>query len=191
MRFRWRKRDAVALVVLIACVVPAGSVVATAATTEPQDAPACATSKGTNALRTFTDVRVPSTRGTVWAVAQGRVPPEVGDTLKVVWRVTGSGPLRVTFTSPSGTSKALDFGPEPHLASTFRHPGDEWGTGFGFDAPGCWKIPRGVRRNPSDRAAPGFRLGGDEHDGVSCRSGDLAGRASTVTRRRQGSNLNR
>ena len=85
-------------------------------------------------------MRVPSTRGTVWAVAQGQVPPEVGDTLKVVWRVTGSGPLHVTFTGPSGASKALDFGPERHLASTFRHPGAEWGTGFGFDAPGCWKI---------------------------------------------------
>jgi hypothetical protein len=112
----------------------------TGAAARAQDTTACATSTNIGTLRTLEGVRVRSARGTIWALAQGHVPPAVGDSLKVVWRVTGSGPLRVTFTSPSGKPKSLEFGPEPHLASTFRHPGDEWGTGFGFDAPGCWKI---------------------------------------------------
>jgi hypothetical protein len=61
--------------------------------------------------------------------------------LKIVWRLTGSGPLKVAFTDPTGTSKPLDFGPEPHTGfSSFRRPGDEWGTGFVFDEPGCWSI---------------------------------------------------
>jgi hypothetical protein len=34
----------------------------------------------------------------------------------------------------------LIFGPEAHLASSYHRPGDEWGTGFEFDASGCWHI---------------------------------------------------
>jgi hypothetical protein len=137
VRFRWRKGSGAA-VVLIALFVSEGSAVATGA--EARQNRACATTTDIGTLRTFKGVRVPNERGTIWALAQGQVPPRVGDSLKVVWRVTGSGPLRITFTSPSGKPKALDFGPEPHLVSTFHHPGDEWGAGFGFDAPGCWKI---------------------------------------------------
>ena len=28
----------------------------------------------------------------------------------------------------------------PHSGSTYDRPGDEWGTGFLFDEPGCWHI---------------------------------------------------
>ncbi|MDQ1432624.1 MAG: hypothetical protein QOF40_3226 [Actinomycetota bacterium] len=139
VRFRWRRTSAAALIGLVALFAAEGSAGAKGATSASHTQ-ACATSTRIGALRAFTGVRVPSERGTVWALAQGQVPPKVGDSLKIVWRVTGSGPLQVTFTGPSGAAKPLDFGPEPHLVSTFRHPGDEWGTGFGFDAPGCWKI---------------------------------------------------
>lgn len=70
-----------------------------------------------------------------------RVPLHVGDELKIVWRMTGSGPLRVAFAAPDGTRHPLTFGPEAHFAgSTYHRPGDEWGTGFRFDARGCWHI---------------------------------------------------
>jgi hypothetical protein len=128
------------LVVLIAFFGFQGSAIAIGTSTRPQGEAACTASTNSGTLRAFKGVRIPSERGTFWALAQGQVPPEVGESLKVVWRVTGTGPLRVTFTSPSGKPKTLDFGPERHLASTFRHPGKEWGTGFGFDTPGCWKI---------------------------------------------------
>jgi hypothetical protein len=91
-----------------------------------------------------TEYRAPSARGEVWALPLGAVPAMIGDQLKVVWRVTGRGPLRVVARDPSGRRHALAFGPEPHLTSSFRHPGREWGTGFTLDAPGCWTVT--VRR---------------------------------------------
>jgi hypothetical protein len=54
--------------------------------------------------------------------------------------MTGRGDLAVSFTSPDGRPRPLVFGPEPHGASSYARPGDEWGTGFQFDQPGCWRI---------------------------------------------------
>jgi len=41
---------------------------------------------------------------------------------------------------PDGSAGRLSFGPEPHTGSSFARPGDEWGTGFVLDAPGCWEL---------------------------------------------------
>jgi hypothetical protein len=81
-----------------------------------------------------------ATGGSVAALVFGELPPRAGTPLKVVWRVTGTGDLHVTALRPDGTSAPLDFGPEIHGGSTFHRPGDEWGTGFLFDAPGCWHL---------------------------------------------------
>ena len=84
-----------------------------------------------------------STNASIWGLAlgPGRVPPHVGDELKIVWRMTGSGALHVTFTAPDGTKRPLVFGPEPHRSSsTYHRPGSEWGTGFRFTSAGCWHI---------------------------------------------------
>jgi hypothetical protein len=70
----------------------------------------------------------------------GSVPPRVGDELKIVWRMTGTGPLHVVVTAPDGTTKPLVFGPDAHGASSYDRPGDEWGTGFRFTSPGCWHL---------------------------------------------------
>jgi hypothetical protein len=79
--------------------------------------------------------------GELWGIAMGEhVPPRVGDRLKIVWRMTGHGDVRVTTTRPDGTTARLTFGPDPHGASTYTRPGDEWGTGFHFDEAGCWTI---------------------------------------------------
>jgi hypothetical protein len=67
-------------------------------------------------------------------------PVRDGDELKIVWRMTGQGDLTVTSTSPTGAAGVLTFGPEPHTGSSYNRPGDEWGTGFLFDEPGCWQI---------------------------------------------------
>ncbi|MEY2443465.1 MAG: hypothetical protein QOE00_45 [Ilumatobacteraceae bacterium] len=69
-----------------------------------------------------------------------RPPIRVGDEVKIVWRMTGIGNLLVTSMSPTGQPGVLTFGPEPHAGSSYTRPGDEWGTGFLFDAPGCWHI---------------------------------------------------
>jgi hypothetical protein len=63
-----------------------------------------------------------------------------GDVVKIVWRMTGKGPLQVLSRRPDGTIAELTFGPTPHEGSSYDRPGDEWGTGFRFDQPGCWKL---------------------------------------------------
>jgi hypothetical protein len=68
------------------------------------------------------------------------VPPHAGDELKIVWRMTGTGPLNVTLTAPDGTTQPLLFGPEPHAQSSYEKPGSEFGTGFRFTSAGCWHI---------------------------------------------------
>ena len=89
------------------------------------------------------ELRGASSNGELWGLVLGpdQVPPHIGDELKIVWRMTGSGPLRVAFAAPDGSSHPLVFGPEAHAAgSSYHRPGDEWGTGFRFDASGCWHI---------------------------------------------------
>ena len=67
-------------------------------------------------------------------------PIRDGDEVKIVWRMTGRGDLAVSYVAPDGQPRPLVFGPESHSASTYSRPGDEWGTGFRFDQPGCWRI---------------------------------------------------
>ncbi len=72
-------------------------------------------------------------------------PPLPGN-VKIVWRVTGSGELKLAASGPTGQPATLLFGPEPHGGSNFDAPGDEWGSGFRFPVPGCWtiRVARGV-----------------------------------------------
>ena len=67
-------------------------------------------------------------------------PVRAGEELKIVWRMTGQGDRTVSYFAPDGRPGVLTFGPEAHGGSTFQRPGDEWGTGFSFDAAGCWRI---------------------------------------------------
>ena len=89
------------------------------------------------------EIRGVSTNASLWGLAlgPGHVPPRAGEELKIVWRMTGAGPLTATVTAPDGTNQPLVFGPEPHVgASTYQRPGDEWGTGVLFTTAGCWHI---------------------------------------------------
>ncbi|MEO8268024.1 MAG: hypothetical protein ABI706_21185 [Ilumatobacteraceae bacterium] len=61
-----------------------------------------------------------------------------GDDIKLVIRMTGSGPLTITATAPDGTSMTLR--PTPHTGSSFDRPGDEWDTGITYQQAGCWQI---------------------------------------------------
>ena len=106
-------------------------------------APACSTrsSFGVGAQRN--EIHEVSRDTSLWGLAlgPGRLPPRVGDQLKIVWRMTGFGALHVTFTGPDGVSRPLLFGPQRHGgATTYVRPGDEWGTGFRFTSVGCWHI---------------------------------------------------
>ncbi|GLY73253.1 hypothetical protein [Actinoallomurus iriomotensis] len=63
-----------------------------------------------------------------------------GDRVKIVWRMTGTGELRLSAVDPDGRTRRLDWGPEAHGGSSYRRPGDEWGAGYRFDRPGCWDL---------------------------------------------------
>ncbi len=102
---------------------------------------ACATRTPFGTSGVHNEVRARTTCGGAWGLAvEGALPPRPGEKLKIVWRVTGHGPLRVAFTAPDGRRRPLEFGPEQHSASTYHRPGDEWGTGFRFTTGGCWRI---------------------------------------------------
>jgi hypothetical protein len=76
----------------------------------------------------------------LWALPFAPVPLPVGEEVKIVWRMTGSGPLRITATRSDGTAARRTFGPEEHGGSNWNRPGDEWGTGFVFPGAGCWDL---------------------------------------------------
>ena len=79
-----------------------------------------------------------SLHGLVFRKKNGAVRKD--EQVKIVWRMTGRGNLKVTSLRPDGSTGELAFGPEPHLSSSFARPGDEWGTGFKFDQIGCWHL---------------------------------------------------
>ena len=92
------------------------------------------------------DVHGEATGATLWALPMSPLPFDAGPQVKIVWRMTGSGPPQFTVTKPGGGKdpNALEWGPEEHASSSWHRPGDEWGTGFRFTGPGCWHIT--VRR---------------------------------------------
>ena len=67
-------------------------------------------------------------------------PARVGDQEKIVWRMTGSGPLTLTAVSPVGVRHRPVWGPEAHGGSNWNKPGQEWGAGYVFTTPGCWDL---------------------------------------------------
>jgi hypothetical protein len=68
-------------------------------------------------------------------------PLRVNEDVKIVWRITGAGPLRLTSLDPHGRAHPLQWGPVPHLmGSTYHRPGQEWGAGYRFTQPGCWTL---------------------------------------------------
>jgi hypothetical protein len=74
------------------------------------------------------------------------LPARVGDQEKIVWRMTGTGLLTtLAVIGPDGRHHPLAWGPAQHMSgSTWSKPGDEWGAGYVFTAPGCWDL-RAVR----------------------------------------------
>jgi hypothetical protein len=73
-------------------------------------------------------------------MAQTPMPVHADEDVKIVWRMTGSGPLQLSTVSPEGTAVALQWGPEAHGGSNYDRPGDEWGAGYLFPTAGCWRL---------------------------------------------------
>jgi hypothetical protein len=45
---------------------------------------------------------------------------------------------------PGRQAPPAGLGPDAHLGSNWDKPGDEWGAGYVFTAPGCWDL-RAIR----------------------------------------------
>jgi hypothetical protein len=89
----------------------------------------------------FPEVRGTARDAELWGLLFVRATPlRAGDEVKIVWRMTGEGPLRIRAAHPDGTAAERVWGPEEHGGSSWRRPGQEWGTGFVFPKPGCWKV---------------------------------------------------
>jgi hypothetical protein len=59
---------------------------------------------------------------------------------KIVWRITGDG---YEFDAQAKSEQGTIIQPiwkTYHESSTWKRPGEEWGTGFNFPEPGCWTI---------------------------------------------------
>jgi hypothetical protein len=69
-----------------------------------------------------------------------RFPVSAGRrSVKIVWRMTGSGPLKLAAYDVHGRKVPLAW-IEPHGGSNYRRPGDEWGSGYRFPHPGCYRL---------------------------------------------------
>ena len=89
----------------------------------------------------FAEVHGSGDRISMWGLimAVGPVDPvRTHEDVKIVWRITGTGPLRLTTLDPEGRARPLSWGPDRHLSSDYTRPGDEWGAGYRFTEPGCW-----------------------------------------------------
>jgi hypothetical protein len=70
-----------------------------------------------------------------------------GDEAKIVWRMTGMGPLVIYAIHEDGT-RIEPTKVEAHTAgSSFAFPGDEWGVFIRFSKPGCWSVQ--AERDPA------------------------------------------
>jgi hypothetical protein len=76
----------------------------------------------------------------LWGLILSPLPIRTGDDVKIVWRMTGSGSMRVRAVSPGGRVAPLAWGPDLHGGSTYHRPGEEWGVGYRFTVPGCWRL---------------------------------------------------
>ena len=88
----------------------------------------------------FPEAGIDTSRGSIWALFFGPVPPLAGKDVKVVWRMTGPGDFTFRVSDMDGRTLPLLFGPEGHGSSSWKRPGNEVGTGFNFSHGGCWHI---------------------------------------------------
>jgi hypothetical protein len=74
-----------------------------------------------------------------WALLFNRPPFKAGAPMKIAWHIAGTGSFVARAYSPGGRQAPPDW-LEPHGASNWDRPGNEWGTGFTLPSAGCWDI---------------------------------------------------
>jgi hypothetical protein len=102
---------------------------------------ACQPSKSKKSKNEFLEIRGNmKSEGEMWALLFFDTA-HANEDEKIVWRITGTGAeFHVQAQSEDDTIIPPIWGPEYHGGSNWERPGAEWGTGFNFPKPGCWKI---------------------------------------------------
>ena len=109
----------------------------------PPGAPGCSPPSPANAI-----TREARGSGTLWALIEGGafgaphaaiLDGVVGKATKIVWRMSGQGDLRLSAISPEGAILA-PAELRVHDGSSWKRPGDEWGSDFTFSQAGCWRL---------------------------------------------------
>jgi hypothetical protein len=74
----------------------------------------------------------------------------VGKTVKMVFRLNGTGDLTFYSVAPDGRTVDPVSGPDFHTGSNWSRPGVEWGALLRFDQQGCWRIHAAMGRTSGD-----------------------------------------
>lgn len=77
--------------------------------------------------------------GGLWALVFHPLPLPTNKRVKIVWRMTGSGDLHLVAAGSDGqhiSPVRMIY----HPRSTWKRPGEEWGSVFTFSTPGNWRI---------------------------------------------------
>jgi hypothetical protein len=86
------------------------------------------------------EVRGEAEGAELWALVFGNLPLRADKRVKIVWRMTGSGPLKLGAEGPDGERIRPAEEPQEHAGSTWHRPGEEWGSVFVFPKAGCWTV---------------------------------------------------
>jgi hypothetical protein len=109
----------------------------------PLGAPVCSPPSPANAI-----TREARGSGTLWALLEGGefadphaavLEGVIGSATKIVWRMGGEGDLRLWAIAPSGAT-VPPTEVRAHDGSSWKRPGDEWGSLFTFSQAGCWRM---------------------------------------------------
>jgi hypothetical protein len=91
-------------------------------------------------IDSLAEIRGTATGAQLWALLFASQPIHLQQSIKIVWKMTGTGPFSISTHGPQKKQAQLTFGPELHSGSNWNRPGDEWGTGFIFPLAGCWDL---------------------------------------------------
>ena len=134
------RRLLVLIVFLISLAACAPAIKKAGDTPSTQKKPACQPSKIQKSKNEFLEIQGSmKSEGQMWALLFFETA-HTNEDEKIVWRITGEGD---EFHAQAQTDDGTILAPiwtDYHGGSNWQRPGQEWGTGFNFPKPGCWKI---------------------------------------------------
>lgn len=102
--------------------------------------PACQPSKIQKSKNDFHEIQGHmKSDGEMWALLFFETA-HANEDEKIVWRITGEGDEFYSQAQNENGTIIKPIWTEYHGGSNWQRPGQEWGTGFNFPEPGCWKI---------------------------------------------------